>query len=179
MSKAEHVTSWRRRTKKRSIDAFGGICCLCKKEYPQEVFEFHHLNPSEKSFGLGKIRCLAWERICEELRKCVLVCANCHRLIEYGHAEVPYDAYVFNESYLNYKEQERQARFDKCVCGRSKPKIQKYCSPECAHFNRRKVDRPDIKTLKRLLKNYSLNHIGKMYGVSHAAVKKWKVSYNI
>lgn len=181
MSTSKHVISWRRRTKQRMVAAFGGICGKCKEEFPQEVFEFHHLNPDEKDFGLGSIRsnCISWERIVQELRKCIMLCANCHRLIEYGHSEVPENAQRFNESYLNYKKIEEKLKYDRCKCGKQKLKKQKYCSKECANSYSRKVEWPTKKELKSLLRNNSLNKVGQMYGVTHGAVKKWKGFYNL
>jgi hypothetical protein len=45
-----------------------------------EALEFHHLNAARKDFGIssqGHTR--SWSKIREELDKCVLLCANCHR----------------------------------------------------------------------------------------------------
>ena len=163
------------------VSAFGGKCCVCKKEYPQEVFEFHHLIPDEKSFGLGSIRsgCISWSRIYHELRKCVMCCANCHRLVEYGHAVIPEDAQKFDETYIDYKLLEKKKKYDRCRCGKKKLKTKKYCSTKCAALYSRKVKWPSKRRLNGLLRKHSLNQIGKMYGVSHGAVKKWKKKYNL
>jgi predicted HNH restriction endonuclease len=51
----------------------------------REYLEFHHIEPSSKSFGIssgGFSR--SWVSIEAEIKKCILVCANCHREIEYG-----------------------------------------------------------------------------------------------
>ena len=56
----------------------------------QQVLEFHHLDPSTKKFQLGhsgRTRSLARARA--EARKCVLLCANCHREVEAGITAVP------------------------------------------------------------------------------------------
>ena len=44
------------------------------------VFEFHHLVPSQKDYDWSKLRLRSWESIINELDKCVLLCANCHRI---------------------------------------------------------------------------------------------------
>jgi len=46
--------------------------------------EFHHLNPEEKEINFGSNTNLGWGAVKEELKKCILVCANCHREIHYG-----------------------------------------------------------------------------------------------
>jgi hypothetical protein len=74
------------RWKKIKINAIkykGGECVDCKVPYPQypaAVFEFHHLDPDEKDVNFTKLRLRSWEKITKELDKCVLLCANCHRI---------------------------------------------------------------------------------------------------
>ncbi len=47
------------------------------------MLAFHHVDPRE-CFPLDQrhIVNLAWDRVAAELRKCVLLCANCHREVE-------------------------------------------------------------------------------------------------
>lgn len=67
--------------KLRAIEHMGGVCQDCKKSYPPPVFDFHHLDPSEKELNLGDImRRKDFSTIEKELSKCVLLCANCHRI---------------------------------------------------------------------------------------------------
>ena len=64
----------------------GGCCQCCNYNRYVGALEFHHLNPDEKDFGIAsKGYTRSWERNKEELDKCVLVCANCHREI---HANI-------------------------------------------------------------------------------------------
>lgn len=60
-------------------------CNLSVKDTHYAVFEFHHLNPAHKDFNWAKLRIRPWEEIQKELDKCVLLCANCHRIV---HAEL-------------------------------------------------------------------------------------------
>ena len=41
------------------------------------VEPFHHLDPREKDFAISSK--LSWTVVVEELKKCVLLCSNCHR----------------------------------------------------------------------------------------------------
>lgn len=51
------------------------------------ALEFHHKD-GEKDFGIAaKGHTKSWERIKEELDKCVLVCSNCHKEIHGDVAE--------------------------------------------------------------------------------------------
>ena len=46
--------------------------------YPGAL-EFHHLDPNEKEIPPAKLNNYSFENAKEELDKCVLLCANCHR----------------------------------------------------------------------------------------------------
>ena len=76
------VTRWRQK-KKDSIIYKGSFCIDCGLSFPQtpySVFDFHHLDPSEKDVDWSKLRLRSWSSIISELDKCVLLCANCHRI---------------------------------------------------------------------------------------------------
>ena len=59
------------------------ICGLKRiTEEDMAMFDFHHVDPSDKGFELGdNIECRTWESIKNELDKCLMLCANCHRKI--------------------------------------------------------------------------------------------------
>lgn len=85
-----YITQRRREKKKRCIDYKGGKCQICGYDRCHRALEFHHINPADKlmdiSYGtLGK----AWNTIQDELDKCLLVCANCHREIAVGLVSLP------------------------------------------------------------------------------------------
>lgn len=71
----------RHRSKKKFwVASFGGVCQDCGGEYPTEVYDFHHLNPEEKDKSMKVLFSYCNEKIEKELAKCVLLCANCHRI---------------------------------------------------------------------------------------------------
>lgn len=48
------------------------------------ALEFHHLDPLQKDFNISNIKLTTFDkRTMEELDKCIMVCANCHREIHY------------------------------------------------------------------------------------------------
>ena len=67
--------------KKKLIEIAGGECCDCGYKKNISALEFHHLNPEQKSFGVDLRKCsnLHWDKLVNEVMKCVLICANCHR----------------------------------------------------------------------------------------------------
>jgi transposase len=75
--------SQKRRTEMRQIIATikeESGCVDCKKKYPYFVLDFDHIS-GEKTDGIARM--VLWntlEEIYEEISKCEVVCANCHRL---------------------------------------------------------------------------------------------------
>jgi hypothetical protein len=78
-----HVSLKRRSLKLKAIEYKGGQCERCGYNKCVGALEFHHQDPTLKSFGLGdKGYTRSWVSIKEELDKCILLCANCHREVE-------------------------------------------------------------------------------------------------
>lgn len=84
------VAKRRRKIKTLSINYKGGKCQICGYNKFQGALDFHHVDPKQKSFSIGeKGYTRSWDRIKEELNKCILVCATCHREIEAGITQPP------------------------------------------------------------------------------------------
>jgi len=70
--------------KQRAIDYLGSKCACCGlKTNILSVYDFHHINPSEKAIEIRPLLFTTWEKIEKEIRKCQLVCSNCHRIIHF------------------------------------------------------------------------------------------------
>ena len=86
--KKRRVTSVQKRRyklKELSVEYKGGKCEVCGYDRCLKALEFHHLDPNEKDFGIIKVGySLGWEKVKQELDKCIMVCANCHREIHEG-----------------------------------------------------------------------------------------------
>jgi predicted HNH restriction endonuclease len=79
------VSKRRRDLKLKAILVMGGKCMICGYNKHPAVLDFHHIDPSTKLFGVssgGFSR--SWASIEQEIKKCILVCANCHREIGIG-----------------------------------------------------------------------------------------------
>lgn len=70
-----------RKNKQDFIDYKGGHCVRCGYKSCLDALEFHHRNPLEKDPSFRSLRYWGFEKAKEELDKCDLVCANCHREI--------------------------------------------------------------------------------------------------
>jgi Helix-turn-helix domain len=87
--RSQNVSAWRRRMKALLVFEAGGECKLCGYNRYMGALEFHHLDPSTKSFPLSAHGCTrSIEALRAEAAKCVLLCANCHAEVENGEAEV-------------------------------------------------------------------------------------------
>jgi 5-methylcytosine-specific restriction endonuclease McrA len=83
------VSKRRRKIKEQAIALKGGKCQICGYSRYQGALDFHHIDPTTKTFGIGSSgHSRSWERVLEELAKCILVCANCHREIGAGLIKV-------------------------------------------------------------------------------------------
>ena len=56
-------------------------CSKCPEKDPR-CLDFHHIDPTTKSFVIGERIKLALATIQEEVQKCIVLCANCHRKLE-------------------------------------------------------------------------------------------------
>lgn len=172
----KNLKDWRIRTKLRIVEAMGGKCVCCTYNKHYSALELHHLDPSIKEFSLGGIRARpkSWDKIVDELRKCVLVCCLCHREIEAGIRQLPDTFPRFDESYANYEKAKPKGFCSACNTEYDKKsKHQRFCSSECAQAHRRKVVRPLKDEVLELLKTMSMEAVGRRYGVTGNAVRKW------
>tara|TARA_R110000824_G_scaffold397878_1_gene601157 strand:- start:240 stop:653 length:414 start_codon:yes stop_codon:yes gene_type:complete len=70
------------------INSFKTGCTQCDEKVPQ-VLDFHHIDPKTKLIDIPTMLSESFNehhktRFLDEIAKCVLVCANCHRKIHLG-----------------------------------------------------------------------------------------------
>lgn len=64
------------------VEMHGGACEDCGMDlitFPM-CADFDHIDPTEKEFGISRLVVVDPERLVQELMKCRLLCANCHRI---------------------------------------------------------------------------------------------------
>lgn len=69
--------------KKKAVQLLGGQCSRCGYKTNFASLIFHHKDSIDKEFDWNKLRMMAKETIEKELKKCILVCSNCHGEIHY------------------------------------------------------------------------------------------------
>lgn len=81
--KGQYVIDLRKRVKIALVESFGHKCAYCGLVDNPILYDFHHLNPAEKEFGIGNgSTTRSREAYFNEAKKCTLLCSNCHRRIE-------------------------------------------------------------------------------------------------
>jgi predicted HNH restriction endonuclease len=101
-SKSAHERNKKRRKEQKikSIELLGGKCCICGYDKCLRALVFHHPDPNKKEYNISEIKGLKFEKIKKELKKCVLVCRNCHSEIHDGfHKE-----YLLNYSHCDFNQ---------------------------------------------------------------------------
>ena len=63
------------------------VCSRCG-ENDSACIDFHHVNPEHKDDGVVHLATQSKQAIVKELKKCVAVCANCHRKIHFHNITV-------------------------------------------------------------------------------------------
>ena len=56
-----------------------GIWCAHCGENDYRCLDFHHIDPSTKSFSIGNQEARSFQSILKEIQKCIVLCSNCHR----------------------------------------------------------------------------------------------------
>lgn len=84
-ARQEKANTSNKTLKLKAIEYMGGICLDCKNSFPPCVMQFHHLESHTKENNPSHFR--SWERMKQELDKCVMLCANCHLIRHHGGCE--------------------------------------------------------------------------------------------
>lgn len=83
----EKANKTRKENKQWAVDFLGGVCSRCKEAYPLVCYDFHHKDPTQKDHLPCRLLQGSRKKLQEEIAKCELVCANCHRLIHHERGE--------------------------------------------------------------------------------------------
>ena len=201
----EAVSKRRRYNKEILVEYKGGKCEICGYSKCIDALEFHHLNPKEKRFGIGCGDTKGIDELKKEVDKCILVCSNCHKEI---HAKIRQQEEIEKqiENERNVKIYNRTHNVYNKPCENDINTIKELIkqglnnSEICEQLNyafmtiksfrtkygivndnsKPKLDGYTIEKLKEDLSELgTFSGIGRKYGVSPNAIKKWCFKNNL
>lgn len=185
---SKYVCDFVKNRKANLISLFDSKCCICGFNKFQEALEFYHVNPKDKELSLSANVMVSLQKQIKEAKKCILVCANCHRGIHANYYKVPenYQEF-FNEDraefLLNTLEEIKKGKKHYCpICGKLISKDSKHCQICDAKLREEKyqnLGRPNREQLKSLIRNKPFIQIGKDYGVTDNAIRRWCKKFNL
>jgi len=66
------------------------LSCIKCGESHSAILDFHHINPSDSDKKVHRLTANgAYKQAREEIKKCVVLCANCHRKEHYNQRKNP------------------------------------------------------------------------------------------
>ena len=144
----------------------GNKCSICNYDKCKDALEFHHINPLEKEFGIANRIIRSWVKVKNELDKCILLCANCHRELH----NIPI-----------IQIQEKEKTLNLCpICNSTVNNNNKiFCSSKCFKVDRIKNIPEKSELIDKIILYKSNLKVGKYYNVSDNTIKKWKIRYNL
>ena len=79
------------RSKKKRIENWSKVfeyygsrkCMICEMESDMPIYELHHHDREGKETNVSSVMHHSWSKVEKELSKCILVCANCHRILHH------------------------------------------------------------------------------------------------
>lgn len=170
MNNYDSVKGWRIRKKYQLMEMKGNKCEICgySKIEIQGAFHFHHIDPTQKDFEISS-KNWKFSQLQEELKKCLLLCANCHAEI---HAKTTLERQKkeLEKSKLNLVKI-LPPSFCK-TCSIQIDTGSTFCIEHFA-YKRRKVERPTKEELAKLIEALPFTQIALNYGVSDNAIRKW------
>lgn len=172
MSKnSEYVWNFKKRVKESLVMAFGNHCCICHQQYIVSIYEFHHINPELKQFNLSDQSTHKIAAYSEEAQKCVMVCANCHRIVERAGYDFVlksnFDKDIFTETFEELKVD--KSKFDSILRNANLVVLDGKTTKMV----------PTRDQLKYLLQTFSLGKISSMYDVEISTILRWATKFKL
>lgn len=115
----------------------------------------------------------------------ILMKDDLNEIFEY--VQNKYETKKYHELYDDYnithlkkdsdrKKRTRNRKMDRCKCGNNKEKASPICKV-CNNIKQRKVERPTYKKLMKEIRETNYCAVGRKYGVSDNAIRKWVKYY--
>lgn len=161
----------------KAVQLLGEKCQKCGYNRNYAALAFHHLDPKMKKMSWSKLKYLPWKQIIKELKKCILLCRNCHAETHFPNNILKDGDKILDDNNLLNKKMITSTG----VCPICEDEVYGtiFCSVKCVQKGRRKVKRPSKKVLERELAETNYCAVGRKYSVSDNAVRKWAKAYGL
>ena len=76
--------------KRKLVEEAGGCCSICGYNKNLAALVFHHAEADQKDFktDMRSLSNRRFESVRQEIKKCILVCANCHAELHNPHLQM-------------------------------------------------------------------------------------------
>ena len=167
--------------KEHCIEYKGGECENCGYNKYYGALEFHHKDPDKKEFSIAQVKLRKFDqRVKDELDKCKLLCANCHR-----EEHQKYETEQINNLWFVYqKQREKHNLVSKkefevkvlCDCGKEKSLKSNSCL-SCSRKKSSKTQDLDINEIVAKIKELkSIRKVASLYNLSDNGLRKYLIS---
>lgn len=175
---SEFVKDRRSRLRRHMLYVMGECCQICGYNRCSSALEFHHLDPSVKDFTISSKQARSWEATCDELKKCILLCANCHRevhagLIDASNLKSSFSQEKANEITQTIENAKHHQHYYCHRCGEETGKRTAYYCQKCAEIMGEKTAKPSRNELKQDIRKNNFLTLNRKYQVSDHAIRKW------
>ena len=156
--------------KKELVKLMGCKCSICGYYRNYAALEFHHVNPEYKSFQLDSrhLSNTTMATILEEVKKCILVCSNCHKEIHYPNMELKQVENTVTKNRSLFETKRKQATCPVCSKKFNYMKGKIYCSAECRMKDKNYPSYEEVKAKYNELK--SQKKVGEYFGLTRKII---------
>ena len=168
--------------KLEAVNTLGGCCSKCGYNKNLSALQFHHINSNDKLFNLDA-RAFAnrsKELILAELKKCVVLCGNCHAEEHYPENNIT-NVESFVKQFDRVKTLSEVDRKLKCSkCGGFRVGRRTTLCRVCSTLKSRLYERPLIEDLIfDVMEFKNSSKVSQKYKCSHKTIEKWFDYYKI
>ena len=158
--------------KYEAVQARGGKCERCGYSANLAALDFHHRNPLTKEFQIDMrvFSNTSLDKLKDELDKCELLCANCHREHHYPDYDMSNVTILTSSCDKNSFSSEFGSVCP--VCGKRFPKVtgKTFCSKECMETNKHYPTKSEVEGQYKLLGTWE--KVASHYGISRRVIQR-------
>ena len=156
--------------KELCVEYKGGKCEKCGYDEYFGALEFHHRDPLQKKFSIGQVKLRKFnDETIEELDKCDMLCANCHRM-EHNIHDIKKIQIVWKE-YEKQKQESRKLILQKYICNCGNPKSKQ--AKQCSNCRNKKASERNIDEVITKVKETNWTQAAKHFNISDNALRKF------